>query len=281
VAVESGIVKAPSAYDAAMAARYWSHARHEAGDELGAVLSLGEPPSVNQAYDAWETGLLLDALGERPQERGLDLGAGVGRVSVRVAPRLRHLVCADLAPGMLERLRRRAERSGIATATPVRGRSDGLPFGAGTFSLVVCLGLLEHLPRASQEATLREAARVLQRGGILALVLNNPESRFLKDPGDNPFRDGQQRESGYYCAVVPEATVLAEAARNFEDEVLGSNLFYSLQRHAARLLPEDNRRDPRLQPFFERAAAWDRSVRPVGPMARSSADHHLHWLVRR
>lgn len=272
---------APGGYDLALAARYWSAARHETGDELGAVLSLGEPPSVNQAYDAWETGLLLDALGERPEERGLDLGAGVGRVSVRVAPRLKQLVCADLAPGMLERLRRRAERSGVTNAPPVRVRSDCLPFPPGAFSLVLCLGLLEHLPRARQEATLREAARVLQPGGILVLVLNNPESTFLKDPQDNPFRDGLQRESGYYCAVVPESAVLADAARDFEDEILGSNLFYSLHRHAARLLPEDLRRDPRLQPFFERAAAWDRSVRPTGAMARTSADHHLHWMVRR
>lgn len=268
-------------YDLERAARYWSDARHEAGDELGAVLSLGEPASVNRAYDAWETGLVLDALGARPDGRGLDLGAGVGRVSVRVAPRLKHLVCADLAPGMLARLRRRTEEAGVANASPVRVRSDNLPFPSETFTLVLCLGLLEHLPRPGQEATLREAARVLQRGGALVLVLNNPESRFLRDPADNPLRDGQQRESGYYCSVVAEANVLSQAARDFEAEVLGSNLFYSLHRHAARLLPESSRRDPRLGPFFENAAAWDRSLRPVGPMTRSSADHHLYWLVRR
>lgn len=268
-------------YDPARAASYWSGARHAAGDELAAVLSLGEPPAVNEAYDAWETGLLLDAIGERLGELGLDLGAGVGRVAVRVAPRLRRLACGDLAAGMLDRLRRNGARRGVTNLDPARLRSDGLPFRAGAFSLVLCLGLLEHLPRAAQRATLREMARVLRAGGTLALVLNNPESRFLQDTQDNPYRDGLQRESGYYCAVVSEATVLAEAADAFESQLLGSNVFYSLQRHAARALPESSRHDPRLRPFFERAAAWDRAVRPVGPLPRVAADHHLYLLVRR
>jgi len=268
-------------YDPALAASYWGGARHETGDELAAVLSLGEPPAVNEAYDAWETGLILDAIGERPSEAGLDLGAGVGRVTVRVAPRLKRLACGDLAAGMLDRLRRNAARRGVTNVDPARLRADRLPFRGGAFSLVLCLGLLEHLPREAQSATLAEAARVLRSGGVLALVLNNPESRFLQDPSDNPYRDGLQRESGYYCAVVSEATVLAEVADEFDREILGSNLFYSLQRHAARALPESSRRDPKLRPFFERAAAWDRAVRPVGPFPRIAADHHLYLFVRR
>jgi SAM-dependent methyltransferase len=268
-------------YDPALAASYWSGPRHELGDELAAVLSLGEPPAVNEAYDAWETGLLLDAIGDRLEELGLDLGTGVGRVAVRVAPRLRRLTCGDLAPGMLARLRSNATRHRVANIDPARIRSDGLPFRNGTFSLVICLGLLEHLPRAAQRATIAESARVLRRGGALALVLNNPESRFLQDPGDNPFRDGLQRESGYYCAVVSESAVLEEAAGDFDRQTLGSNVFYSLQRHAARALPDSSRRDPKLRPFFERAAAWDRAVRPVGPLPRAAADHHLYLLVRR
>src|SRR6185369_4696854 len=90
--------RAPEAgYDAARAAAYWGGARHETGDELAAVLSLGEPPHVNAAYDAWETGLLLDVIGRA--DRGLDLGAGVGRVSIRLASRVTRLACGDLAPG--------------------------------------------------------------------------------------------------------------------------------------------------------------------------------------
>ncbi|HEX7079122.1 MAG TPA: class I SAM-dependent methyltransferase [Candidatus Eisenbacteria bacterium] len=275
----------PSEYDAVRAASYWSGPRHDGGDELAAVLSLGEPVHVNAAYDAWETGLLLDALAERGAAlRGasaIDVGAGVGRVSLRVAPRVARLVCGDLAPGMLHRLGRNAKRARVAGTLPVRLRSDRLPLRDRSVSLVLCLGLLEHLPLETRRASLREAARVLRSGGLLALVLNNAESRFLRDPEDNPLRTGRQRENGYYCAVVGDREVLAETAEDFDAVLLGSNLLYSLHRHAARLLDEADRGSARLAPFFERAAAWDRSIRPVGPLARAAADHHLYLLTRR
>ncbi len=268
-------------YDSGRAATYWSGARHERGDELAAVLSLGEPRSVNEAYDAWETGLLLRAVEGRVFRRGLDLGTGVGRVALRIAGRVTRLVAADLAPGMLERALRNARSASIRNLDPVRLRSDRLPFADASFDLVACLGLLEHLPPASRSATLRECARVLTRGGVLALAVNNERSRFLRDPSDNPLRVGRQEESGYYCAVFGGASVRDETAGDFEDRTLGSNLFYSLHRHAARRLPEEARRSEGLRPFFLKAAAWDVALRPVGPLADQAADHHLHLLVRR
>ncbi|MGE5178467.1 MAG: class I SAM-dependent methyltransferase [Bacteroidota bacterium] len=269
-------------YDAARAAAYWSGARHESGDEMAAVLSLGEPPHVNAAYDAWEAGLLLDALARAAAGgRALDLGAGVGRVSIRLAPRFGRLVSGDLAPGMLDRLRRNAARAGAGNIDPVRLRSDRLPFRDGAFDAAVCVGLLEHVPPPVRRATLAELARVIRKGGGLLLVLNNDQSALLQDPGDNPHRVGAQRENGYYCAVVHGGELLSEAAADFEDEALGSNLFYSLHRHASRALDDRARRDPRLAAFFERAAAWDRALRPLGAMADGAADHHLHLLVRR
>jgi len=269
------------AYDAGRAAAYWSGERHHLGDELASVLSLGEPSAVNRAYDAWETGLVLRTLGVGAGRLGLDVGAGVGRVAIRLAPKLGRIACIDLAPGMLDRLRSNAARAGVANADPLRSRSDSLPFASSSFDAAVCLGLLEHLPRPVQSATIAEIARVLRPGGLFWLVLNNPESILLADTADNPYRDGLQRESGYYCSVVSEPALLEEAAALFRIENLGSNLIYSLQRHAARLLPDASRRDPRLEPFFERAAEWDLALRPIGTMARAAADHHLYGLVRR
>jgi len=270
-----------NAYDPARAASYWGGARHERHDELAAVLSLGEPRTVNEAYDAWETGLLLRSIEGRVFRRGLDLGTGVGRIAIRIADRLTRIVGADLAPGMLERARRNAALAGVENLDPVRLCSDRLPFRDQSFDLVVCLGLLEHLPPPARSATLRECARVLTTGGVLALTLNNSRSALLRDPSDNPHRDGLQQESGYYCAIVAEAALVDEVSEEFEDRVAGSNLFYSLHRHAARRLPDSARRSPGLGPFFQCAAAWDVAVRPLGPLPSSAADHHLHILVRR
>jgi len=269
------------AYDPLRAAAYWSGARLERGDDLAAVLSLGEPRPVNEAYDAWETGLLLRAIEGRAFRRGLDLGTGVGRVALRLAGRVARLVAADVAPGMLERTRRNARSASIGNLDPVRLRSDRLPFPDASFDLVACLGLLEHLPPSSRAATLRECARILVPGGFLVVAVNNEASRFLRDPSDNPLRVGRQEESGYYCALVGGGTLAGETDGDFEDRTLGSNLFYSLHRHAARRLPEAARRSEGLRPFFTRAAAWDVALRPVGPLAATAADHHLHLLVRR
>ena len=167
---------APAAYDATRAASYWSGPRHESGDELASVLSLGEPPAVNRAYDAWESGLLLDALGDPSGEDAVDIGAGVGRVSVRVAPRVRRLACVDLAPGMLARLRSNAAREGVRNTDPVRARSDHLPFRSGSVGLVICLGLLEHLPRTVQSATLAEAVSGWMSSFRSSVVTTPPSS---------------------------------------------------------------------------------------------------------
>ena len=269
-------------YDAKRAAEYWSGARHERGDELAAVLSLGEPDAVNRAYDRWETGLLLESLDGRPAARALDLGAGVGRVAERLAPHVGRLACADLAPGMLDRLRRRLRAAGTADAAydRLRHRADLLPYRDGAFDLVVCLGLLEHLPPDARSATLAGIARVLKPSGRLALVLNNASSRFLGDPKDNPYRVGAQRENGYFCGVVDERSLLAETAAWFTCEPLGSNVFYSLQRHAARWLPDAARASEAAGRFFEAAARWDLALRPRGGAATVAADHHLYLLRR-
>jgi len=270
-------------YDPRRAASYWSGPRHERGDELGAVLSLGEPPSVNQAYDAWETGLLLSSLGPLESSTVLDLGAGVGRVSERLAPGAGRLLCADIAPGMLDRLGRRLAAAGIPTEAydRVRHRADRLPYRNGALDVVVCLGLLEHLPDEARSAVLQEAARVLRPGGRLALVLNNSRSRFLEDPTDNPHRVGVQRENGYFCALLDERSLLREAAAWFDASSLGSNVFYSMQRHAARHLSDEDRASAAVGAFLAAAARWDLALRAREGLAAVAADHHLYLLRRR
>jgi SAM-dependent methyltransferase len=279
--VEALTANSGTGYDAARAASYWSGPRLAEGSELAAVLSLGETPSVNEAYDAWETGLVLDAISARPVRRALDLGAGVGRVTLRIAPRAARVTAGDLAPGMLARLRANASARGAVNVDPVRLRSDGLPIRSGSLDLLLCLGLLEHLPDAVRRATLDEAARVLRPGGLFLVVLNNRASEFLRDRGDNPHRVGRQLPTGYFCEVVDEAALLSALESSFAVRPLGSNLFYSLQRHAARLLPDESRSDARVGGFLARASALDRALRPLNGLARRAADHHLYLCERR
>ncbi|MFG2470670.1 class I SAM-dependent methyltransferase [Streptomyces canus] len=106
-------------------------------------------------------------LGLRAGDRVLDAGCGTGRA----LPLLRAavgpsgvVVGADLTPAMLEAaVRAGRDRDGRllladVAALPLRSRSLDAVFGAG---------LISHLPRPAEN--LRELARVVRPGGVLAL----------------------------------------------------------------------------------------------------------------
>ncbi|MCQ4207917.1 class I SAM-dependent methyltransferase [Streptomyces longispororuber] len=106
-------------------------------------------------------------LGLRPGDRVLDAGCGTGRA----LPPLRAAVGpsgtvlgADLTPAMLAAAVR-AGRDGLGQLllTDV----SRLPLRAGALDAVFGAGLISHLPRPAEN--LRELARVVRPGGILAL----------------------------------------------------------------------------------------------------------------
>ena len=106
-------------------------------------------------------------LGLREGDRVLDAGCGTGRAlpPLRAAVGASGVVVgADLTPAMLEAaVRAGRDRDGRllladVTALPLRSRSLDAVFGAG---------LISHLPRPAEN--LRELARVVRPGGVLAL----------------------------------------------------------------------------------------------------------------
>lgn len=70
----------------------------------------------------------------------------------------------------------RARRE-VPKATFVEGEALVLPFGDSEFDLVTMFDVLEHLPKNSESATLREVYRVLRADG--KLVISTPLSNFL------------------------------------------------------------------------------------------------------
>jgi len=53
----------------------------------------------------------------------------------------------------------------------IRGRGENLPFGAGSFDLIVCLWVLEHLDQP--EVVFKEVRRVLRPGGHFVFLTPN------------------------------------------------------------------------------------------------------------
>jgi malonyl-CoA O-methyltransferase len=114
---------------------------------------------------AAERVLALAAAHAPAPRRALDVGAGTGSLMARLAARHRAAAVTgvDLAAGMA---RQAAARVGPRCAV---GDAEALPFRDGAFDLVVSSSTLQWVPRL--EPALREAARVLDRGGTLALAL--------------------------------------------------------------------------------------------------------------
>jgi ubiquinone/menaquinone biosynthesis C-methylase UbiE len=119
-------------------------------------------PDDGPAYAAAVT-----ELGLRDGDRVLDAGCGTGRA----LPPLRAavgpsgvVVGADLTPAMLEAaVRADRDRDGQLLLADVAA----LPIRSGSLDAVFGAGLISHLPRPADN--LRELARVVRPGGVLAL----------------------------------------------------------------------------------------------------------------
>ncbi|MER8222988.1 class I SAM-dependent methyltransferase [Streptomyces sp. NPDC094143] len=106
-------------------------------------------------------------LGLRAGDRVLDAGCGTGRAlpPLRAAVGPSGVVLgADLTPAMLrEAVRAGRDRDGTLLHTDVAA----LPLRAGSLDAVFGAGLISHLPNPAED--LRELARVVRPGGVLAL----------------------------------------------------------------------------------------------------------------
>ena len=119
--------------------------------------------------DLWQvaTGLGLPAR----SQRGLDLGCGVGRLTRALGAHVDTVLGLDISRSMVDRARRFHEGyPNLAFA--VHERDDLADFADGSFDVVCCLLVLQHLPSmAAIERYLHELVRVLAPGGLLMLQL--------------------------------------------------------------------------------------------------------------
>ena len=98
----------------------------------------------------------------------LDVGCGPGLFDRHVASAF-DLHGVDVSPAMVERARETNPEAEYAVSEPGR-----LPYDDGRFDLAFAVCVLHHVDRADRLPLLRETARVVRPGGLVAVFEHNP-----------------------------------------------------------------------------------------------------------
>jgi SAM-dependent methyltransferase len=118
--------------------------------------------------------------GRLPVDSFLDAGCGDGRylaVLGRAGFVPKRVLGSDISERILETARATATAHGVE-AELVRANLESLPFEDGSFELVLCVQVIEHL--LDPLAGLRELARVLRPGGTLLISTDNARARITQ-----------------------------------------------------------------------------------------------------
>jgi ubiquinone/menaquinone biosynthesis C-methylase UbiE len=118
-------------------------------------------------HQAAEAERFVDRLGIQPGMRVLDVACGSGNLAIPAAKRGAVVTGVDIAPNLVAQARARAAAEGI-TATFDEGDAEALPYGDGSFDIVMTMYGAMFAPRP--DVTAAELARVCRSGGTIAMA---------------------------------------------------------------------------------------------------------------
>lgn len=120
----------------------------------------------------------LQRLDLRPGMRVLDVAAGSGALAIPAARLGAEVLAADIAPTMVERLRRRADAEGLPLESAVMD-GESLDLEEGTFDLSMSLNGVSLFPDFARG--LGEMVRVTKPGGrvLVAAFMPPPKTEFI------------------------------------------------------------------------------------------------------
>lgn len=101
----------------------------------------------------------------------LEVGSGTAALGAALAQRAGWVIATDVSLAWLVLARQRIELAGLKNVTLVAATAEFLPFGPGSFDLVVAADVIEHVPDAGAMVT--ACHRALRPGGSLWLSTPN------------------------------------------------------------------------------------------------------------
>jgi 2-polyprenyl-3-methyl-5-hydroxy-6-metoxy-1,4-benzoquinol methylase len=146
--------------------------------------------------------------------QALDVACGTGNTALPLALRGAVVTGVDIAANLLEQARERAAAEGLAV-TFDEGDAEQLPYADASFDIVTTMFGAMFAPRP--ELVAAELARVLRRGGLLAMANWNPSSF-----AGQMFKVGSRHAPPPPGIAPPvlwgdEETVRARLAQNFAE----------------------------------------------------------------
>jgi len=118
---------------------------------------------------------IMDALGIADGSKAADIGAGAGWFTIQLARRVGpngHVYAEDVQPQMLEAIRRRVSREGLANVETVLGTVTEPNLPVGTLDAIL---LVDVYPELDQPAPfLRNLSRALKPSGRIGVVNYKP-----------------------------------------------------------------------------------------------------------
>ncbi|KAA3644058.1 MAG: class I SAM-dependent methyltransferase [Chloroflexi bacterium] len=125
------------------------------------------------------TQVTLDRIGLEPGQRVLEVGVGPGRLLIPAAERVLpggEVSGLDIQPGMIERLKARADRSDVSNLTTVIGDATQPHFPTGSFDVIFLCTVLGEIP--DRVAALQQCYEALKDDGRLSITEIFPDPHF-------------------------------------------------------------------------------------------------------
>ncbi|MDQ1476349.1 MAG: hypothetical protein QOE62_1578 [Actinomycetota bacterium] len=179
--------------------------------------------------------------------RTLEIGCGEGRVSRDLAVRGHSVVAVDTARTLVRRAMEEDHASAYAVA-----EGAALPFPDGSFDVVVAYNALQVV--SDMAGTVREAGRLLGRGGYLCACVAHPMTDLGRFTSDGPDA-GYAIRDGYFETLRVEETVHRDG-----HTMTFRGWTYSLEHYALALegagFRIETMREPRPADGSEKYAPW-------------------------
>jgi len=123
-------------------------------------------------YSRSEIQTIYSVLQPRKDDIAVDLGCGVGRITLDLAGRVRSVSALDFSRQSVAILKRRIAEGGVHNVETAVADLRHLPLPSSTYTKAVCCQVIQHIPTDTWRLeALREVRRILKPGGRFACTV--------------------------------------------------------------------------------------------------------------